>query len=158
MRTALVLLCLLVTSSPVLAQFWTPYQSDRLGYAIDIPPGYEPQGEIDDGEGTVFVDTATTQVLTVRGGPASHGFEAEVRSALVREQSDAWNITAETITPQWAWFTAIKGMRVLYVHMIAGCDGAAYAGFRLDYLVTDRAAIDDIIEGLVPTLQPPSRC
>ena len=158
MRTALVLLALFLASSPAWAQFWTPYQNVRLGYAIDIPPGYEAQGEIEDGEGTVFADTATTQVLTVRGGPTSHGFEAEVRSALVREQSDAWNITAETITPQWARFTAIKGMRVLYVHMITGCDGAAYAGFRLDYLVTDRAAIDDIIEGLVPTLQPPSRC
>ena len=158
MRTALVLLALLLTSSPVLAQFWTPYQSDRLGYAIDIPPGYEAQGEIDDGEGQVFVDPATTQVLTVRGGPASHGFEAEVRAAIARERTDAWNVTAETITPQWARFTAIKGMRVLHVHMIAGCDGTAHAGFRLDYLVTDTARIDDIIEGLVTTLQPPSRC
>ncbi len=159
MRTVLVFIALLLVVAPAVAQFWTQYANARFGFSLDIPPGYEAQGESDNGDGQVFLDPATTQTLTVWGGWLVLGdFEEEVRLRLSWAEDEAWNITGETVTPTWAEFTAIKGVRVLYQRLIAGCDGAAYAAFRLDYLVTDTSKVTDIIEGLKPTFLPPSNC
>jgi hypothetical protein len=158
MRFTLALALVLFAAAPAAAQFWTQYANARFGYSLDIPPGYEAQGESDNGDGQVFFDPATTQTLTVWGGFVLDDFEAEVRSIISSEEDDAWNITGETVTPSWAEFTALKGMRVLHQRLIAGCDGAAYAAFRLDYLVTDTSKIAEIIEGLEPTFLPPSTC
>ena len=158
MRFTLALALVLFAAAPAAAQFWTQYANARFGYSLDIPPGYEAQGESDNGDGQVFFDPATTQTLTVWGGFVLDDFEAEVRSIISSEEDNAWNITGETVTPSWAEFTALKGMRVLHQRLIAGCDGAAYAAFRLDYLVTDTSKIAEIIEGLEPTFLPPSTC
>ena len=158
MRFTLALALVLFAAAPAAAQFWTQYANARFGYSLDIPPGYEAQGESDNGDGQVFFDPATTQTLTVWGGFVLDDFEAEVRSIISSEEDNAWNITGETVTPSWAEFTALKGMRVLHQRLIAGCDGAAYAAFRLDYLVTDTSKIAEIIEGLEPTFLPPSNC
>lgn len=158
MRFTLALVLVLFAAAPAAAQFWTQYANARFGYSLDIPPGYEAQGESDNGDGQVFFDPATTQTLTVWGGFVLDDFEAEVRSIISSEEDNAWNITGETVTPSWAEFTALKGMRVLHQRLIAGCDGAAYAAFRLDYLVTDTSKIAEIIEGLEPTFLPPSTC
>ena len=158
MRFTLALALVLFAAAPAAAQFWTQYANARFGYSLDIPPGYEAQGESDNGDGQVFFDPATTQTLTVWGGFVLDDFEAEVRSIISSEEDNAWNIIGETVTPSWAEFTALKGMRVLHQRLIAGCDGAAYAAFRLDYLVTDTSKIAEIIEGLEPTFLPPSNC
>lgn len=158
MRFTLALALVLFAAAPAAAQFWTQYANARFGYSLDIPPGYEAQGESDNGDGQVFFDPATTQTLTVWGGFVLDDLEAEVRSIISSEEDNAWNITGETVTPSWAEFTALKGMRVLHQRLIAGCDGAAYAAFRLDYLVTDTSKIAEIIEGLEPTFLPPSNC
>jgi hypothetical protein len=158
MRIALVITTLLVAVAPAAAQFWTQYANARFGYSLDIPPGYEAQGGSDNGDGQTFFDPATTQMLTVWGGYVLEDFEAEVRSSIASADEGAWNITGETVTPDWAEFTAIKGMRALHQRLIAGCDGTAYAAFRLDYLVTDTSRIGEIIEGLTPTFLPPTNC
>ena len=158
MRFVLAVLLMGISAGPVLAQYWTQYANSRFGYSLDIPPGYEAQGESDGGDGQVFFDPGTTQTLVVWGGYIIEDFESEVQTRIADAGGAAWNVTSETITPQWAEFTAIKGMRMLHQRMITGCDGSAYAAYALDYLVVDTARIAEIIEGLAPTLQPPTNC
>jgi hypothetical protein len=159
MRFVLVLLLMGISAAPALAQYWTQYANSRFGYSLDIPPGYVGQGESDNGDGQAFFEPGTTQTLIVWGGWHVLGdFEEEVRLRLSWAEEDAWNVTSKTVTPDWAEFTAIKGMRMLHQRMISGCGGSAYAAYALDYLVVDTAKIDEIIEGLAPTFQPPSNC
>ena len=61
-----------------MAQYWGHYVNERFGYELDIPPGYEGQGESENGDGQTFYLLKTEQVLAEWGGYFVEGFEAEV--------------------------------------------------------------------------------
>ena len=146
MRPVLALLFALC-ALPAFAQGWDHYDNARFGYSIDIPPGFSDNGESDNGDGQSF--TGPGQSLIVWGGyMLAEDFESEVASAIGFAEADAWNITGQTVTPRWASFSAIKGFRHLHQRMILLCDGTSYAGLQADYLVTDSADMEPIIERL----------
>jgi len=147
MRLLIALLFVALTS-PALAQYWTHYDNARFGYGIDIPPGFEGDGESDNGDGQSFHNLSRAQGLVVWGGLLTADFETEVQAALAAAGANAWTVTEQTTTPQWAHFSAIKGQRLLHQRMMLLCEAAGYAAFRIEYPVTDTAEMQGVIQGL----------
>lgn len=148
MRFVLVLIAMLA-ASPALAQYWTHYANARFAYEIDIPPGFEGNGESANGDGQGFQNLQAAQGLVVWGGQVLEDFSTEVTQAQAAALADGWMQGGQTVTPQWAYFTAFKGQRGLYQRMILLCDGTSYAAFRLEHSVADTAEIEAVIGGLV---------
>jgi hypothetical protein len=144
----LLLLCLFLIASPALAQFWGHYENAGFGYEIDVPPDFVGQGESDNGDGQVFLRLGADQALTVWGGHLLDTFEGEVAERLGYASADNWAITYRASTPQWAVFSGQRDHRIFYQRMIALCDGAGYAAYRVEYNIRDLAAMDAVVEGL----------
>lgn len=149
MRLILALLVALF-AAPVLAQ--DRYDNARFDYGIDIPPGYAGQGESANGDGQTFRKSGQA-ALSVWGGYLLGDFEDDVNMAMQSAEADAWNVTRQATTPRWAEFSAIKGIRILYQRIVLLCGGTSYASFRVDYLVTDSAAMEADINLLSRSLR-----
>jgi hypothetical protein len=148
MRMFALAAALLLSVAPALGQFWGHYANARFGYAIDVPPGFEGQGEADSGDGQVFYHLGAEQSLTVWGGNLLESFEAEVAQRQGRASADNWAISYQAATPQWAVFSGQRDHRILYQRMIVLCDGTRYAAFTLEYNLRDLAPADAVIDGL----------
>jgi hypothetical protein len=147
---------LMALAAPAMADDWGRYENTRFGYTIDVPPGFEGQGEADNGDGQVF--STPTAELRVYGGYILEGdFEDEVK-ALQQTAIDAgWTITYQAATPRWASYSGTQGSRIFYARAIALCDGAV-AEFSLTYGKADLRAFDPIVERLVRSLKPAGSC
>lgn len=154
MRALLLTLALLFSAAPALAQYWGHYANARFGYEIDIPPGFEGNGESDNGDGQIFYDLAGEQGLTVWGGHLPDGFEQAVADALAAAQADNLMVTDQSSTPQWASFSAQRDHRLVLQRMIALCDGASYAAFRIEFNIRDLGRMDDVVRGLARSFVP----
>ena len=150
----LIVLALLLLASPALAQFWGHYANARFGYAIDIPPGYAGQGESDNGDGQVFTRLSAEQRLTVWGGYFLESFEAEVADRVVLVGAENWSVSYQASTPQWAVLSGQRDHRIFSQRMIALCDGAGFAAYRVEYNIGDLADMDAVIEGLNRSFVP----
>lgn len=157
MRLLLTLLLALLTL-PALAFGWGHYENARFGYAIDVPPQFEGLGESDNGDGQIFRWMARAQLLTVWGGNALEGFEAETAAMLSTAADDGWNISYQATTPTWAHFTAERGERRLHQRMIALCGGTQYAAFMLGYAMQEVAEVALVIERLERSLVAMGEC
>lgn len=154
MRT-LIFVIFALFASPVLAQDWNHYENGRLGYGVDIPPGFVGNGESDNGDGQSFYSEDGAGGLLVWGGNLMEDFEGEVASAMDYAQAEnGWNITYQVVTSRWASFSGIKGSRVLYQRMIMLCDGSSYAAFSAQYSVINVTKMNSVIDKLVLTLKP----
>ena len=150
----LILLILVLLTTPAFAQDWGHYENGRFGYGIDIPSGFAGDGESDNGDGQSFYNAKGAQGLLVWGGHLLSDFEAEVTSAMDYAQAEnGWNIAYQATTPRWASFSGIKGFRTLYQRMVLLCDGTSYAAFRLEYSAADTAEMDQVIDKLVQSLR-----
>jgi hypothetical protein len=147
---------LLMLGSPALAAEWGHYENARFGYAIDIPPGFEGQGEVDNGDGQVF--STPTAELRVYGGYILEGdFEDEIQALQQTAVEAGWTITYQATTPRWASYSGTQGSRIFYARAIALCDGAV-AEFSLTYGKVDLEAFNPIVERLVRSLTPTGTC
>ncbi len=151
-RTMRILLTLLLAFLAVPALAQDRYDNARFGYGVDIPADYAGQGESANGDGQAFRKSGTAELL-VWGGYLMGAFEEDAEAAMQYAESDAWNVTKQATTPRWAEFSAIKGVRILYQRMVLLCDGASYAAFRLDYLVSDSGAMEADINRLTRSLR-----
>lgn len=157
MRNALAALIAIALTIPALAQpIWGYYENARYAYAIDLPPGFEGQGESDNGDGQIFLLDGRVARLTVWGGffSVEPNFEAEANGRLAEDTSSGWGLTAQSTTATWATWSATQSGRVMHQHMIALCDGQSYAAMRLDYAQTDRPKLDPIVDQLMASLIP----
>lgn len=157
MRFALTIIAALLLALPALAQVpWGIYENARYGYAVDVPPGFEGQGESDNGDGQVFLLDGRVAKLTVGGGviAAEPDFESEAAARLVEDTNAGWGLAARSTTPTWATWSATRSGRVLHQHMIQLCDGASYAALRLEYAQVDRPKLDPLVEQLIASLKP----
>jgi len=145
---ALVVLAFLLLAYPAQAQFWEHYANVRFGYEIDVPPDFVGQGESSNGDGQIFYRPGTQQELTVWGGHLLDTFEQEVANRLTDANAENWAISYQASTPQWAVFSGQRDHRIVYQRMIALCDGAGYAAYRVEYNIRDLAAMDAVIDGL----------
>jgi hypothetical protein len=155
MRFVLVfVLCLLPL--PALAQVWTHYANARFLYSLDIPPGYEGQGESGNGDGQVFYLPNQRHELLAWGGllgVTAADLPGEAADRLRADSAAGWAITYQAGTPQWAVWSGTRGDLVLYQRMILLCDGASYAAFRLTHPSFDMARGQPLVEGLVRSLR-----
>ena len=150
----LIILALFLVASPALAQYWGHYANTRFGYEIDVPPDFVGQGESDNGDGQVFFRLKAEQGLTVWGGYLLDTFEAEVADRMTSASAENWGITDQTSTPDWASFSGQRDNRIFHTRLIALCDGAGYAAFRLEYNIRDLPKMEEVIGGLVRSFQP----
>lgn len=156
MRT-LALLLFALFATPSFAQGWEQYGNVRFGYTIDIPSGFGPGTESDNGDGASFYNARGAQGLLVWGSTLLEDFEGEAASAMdYAIAENGWNITYQAVTPRWASFSGIRGSRVLYQRMVLLCDGSSYAAFRAEYSVADVSDMDPVIKHMVQSLR--GRC
>lgn len=153
MRVVLAL-ALLLLAVPAFAQYWTHYANARFGYEIDVPPGFEHGGESANGDGQMFYNLEASQGVTVWGGSFLDSFEQEAADAIARATTENWSITDQSLTPQWASFSAQRDHRIMVQRMIGLCDGASYAAFRIEFNIGDLARMDAILEGLARSFRP----
>ena len=147
---------LLAVAGPTVADDWGRYENARFGYAIDIPPGFDGQGEADNGDGQVFA--TPTAELRVYGGYVLEGdFEDEVNALQQTAVEAGWTITYQAVTPRWASYSGTQGSRIFYARAIALCDGAV-AEFSLTYGKVDLQPFNQIVERLVRSLKPVGTC
>lgn len=157
MRIALAITAAFAFIAPAAAQApWGIYENARYGYAVDIPPGFEGQGESDNGDGQVFLLDGRVGHLTVWGGfiVTEPDFESEAKARLAEDISAGWGLTAQSTTPTWATWSATKSGRVLHQHMIQLCDEVSYAALRLEYAQVDRPKLDPLVDQLAASLVP----
>jgi len=150
----LIAIALLLVTTPVMAQFWTHYVNERFGYELDVPPGYEGQGESENGDGQTFYLLKSEQVLAAWGGYFFENFEAEVAQRQRFASDENWAITYQASTPQWAVFSGQRDHRVFYQRMMPLCDGASYAAYRIEYNIRDLADMNAVIDGLTRSFVP----
>jgi hypothetical protein len=144
-RAAVILLAL---AGPIGAAEWSPYSNARFGYVIDIPPDFLANGEAANGDGEAFA-TPTARLAVFGQFLMTPSIEDEARARAAQATEDDWGITYQMSTPHAASYSGKRGSRILYVRMIALCDGAAFGAFELDYSMVDRAQFDAIISRLV---------
>jgi len=152
MRSILIVLAFLV-ATPVLAAAWGSYENARFGYVVDIPPGYEGEGEADNGDGQIFTSEDGTQLLRVYGGNVLEGFEETVNTAMGYARDDGWNLSYERVTPRWASFSGTRNGMIVYARAIVLCGGEQYASFELQYPRRDLKAMNAVVERLVASLE-----
>lgn len=156
MRLLPTLLALFLATYPAHAQSsWGYYVNPRFGYELDTPPGFEGQGESENGDGEVFLLDGRVGRLTVWGSSfaAEPDLEAEANRRFAADTDAGWGVTAQAATPTWATWSAQKSGRVLVNHMIALCDGSGYAALRLEYAQTDRSRLDPVVEPLITSFK-----
>ena len=156
MRFALTLAAILILAPPAFAQaVWSYYANARYGYELDIPPGFEGQGESQNGDGQVFLLDGRVGKLTVWGGyfVTEPDFESEANARFAADTDAGWAVTAQSATQSWATWSASKSGRVLQQHMIRLCDDAGYAAIRLEYAQVDRPRLDELVEPLILSLK-----
>lgn len=144
---ALVLLATL-GSLPALAQYWSHYANARFGYELDIPPGFEGQGESDNGDGQVFLLPNGLQELRVWGGWALDGVEAEATGRIAADMDAGWAITSQAQSPDWAVWAGARDGRGAVSRMIALCEADGYAIFRMEFPLDRMAAVASVVEGI----------
>lgn len=157
MRFALAIIATLILALPAFAQAaWGYYANARYGYQLDVPPGFEGQGESANGDGQVFLFDGRVGKLTAWGGyfVAEPDFESEANALFASDTEAGWGVMAQSATPSWATWSATKSGRVLQQHMIQLCDGAGYAAIRLEYAQVDRPKLDDLVQPLIVSLKP----
>lgn len=152
MRVITIILALFAT--PAFAQGGDTYANARFGYAIAIPPGFVGQGEGDNGDGQAFAAEGKPIDLLVWGGMVMEpDFESEVDAAMGYTEEAGWALTAQTVTPRWAEFSAVQGARLLHQRLIALCDPGSYAAFRVEYSTTDVATMQPLITQMAESLR-----
>ena len=149
MRTFIVL-CFAFLALPAFAQGWESYGNARFGYESSIPPDYSGYGESDNGDGQVFGNPGTMQSLALWGANmVEESFEAEVAASIGYAEHDGFNISFQTITPEWATFSGVMGDRQFTRRMILLCDRQSTASFNLQFSSQDAADIKDVSQRLL---------
>ena len=139
----------LAVSLSAAAAGWAHYHNDRFGYAIDIPPGFSPIAEADNGDGGVSTSPDGEDELRVWGGYVLEGdFASEIASRIDSDRSDGWDLTYVSRHSTTASWSGTRNERIVYVRALAGCDGAADY-FRLEYARRDLKSYGPVVDRLV---------
>ena len=127
------------------------YGNARFGYFIEIPAAFSvADPEPSNGDGQAFHTADKSADLIVYGAWINaDNFAAEVADNKAFEAQDGWKLTYEsTVSKSSAAYSAQKGDRVSYAHMITSCGGKAHADYRLEYPAADKAKYDGMIKTL----------
>jgi len=153
MHGALLALALLISPA---AGGWGHYDNARFGFSIDVPPGFQVQGESANGDGNSFT-TPTAELRAFAGNIVVGDFETEAGYERAAASDEGFAITYQVTTPQKASFSGKKGARIVYARLVAIC-GDQFMGFVLEYSAADMAKFNPVIDRLVSSLAGPKNC
>lgn len=125
------LILVVMLTAPAWAQGWRTYESPAGGAVAQVPPGFADGPRAESGAGRIFRGAGGAELAiyadTVPGGDfAGHAAEHVARL----QAEGGWRITAKTIAPDWAEYTASRGARQLSVRLLALCGGHRVAAMR----------------------------
>jgi hypothetical protein len=149
---------LMLFVSPAWAAEWSSYESPRLGFGIDIPPGFSLSHESSNGGSRLYNTEAGRELLAVWGAHLDErDFSAEVAERIERDAADGWDISYRRETPDWVSYSGTKEGQIRYVRAIRFCDDRA-AFFSIDYDQRDKEAFDPVVLRLVRSFDPVGDC
>ena len=150
MRPLFALIALITLSQPALAQAWQPYDNERFGFRLSVPPGFDlAAAPPATGDGVTLANKQGTQRLLAWGGHVTEAdFSAEAEARMASDAGEGWAITYRAATPGWASWSGSRNGIVLYTRMIALCAGSQFAAFQLTYPQRDIAAMNRVVERL----------
>ena len=153
-RFLLILLLLLPTAA--FAQSSETYVNARLGFAVEIPPGFTLMQEADSGDGRTYAKGKAR--LLVWGNRLAGGlFEDEVATRRMAYLREGWDIGYDRQEAGWASLSGTLAGSILYHRIIALCDDAA-ASFVLEYPRSMKKEMSPLVGKLVKSLRPASGC
>jgi len=134
------------------------YVNARYGYAIDVPPGFSPIREADNGDGGVSRSAQGNAVLMVWGASLLvQSFAADVGDRVESLSADGWEITYRSIKGKAASWSATRDDRIIYVRGQKGCEGEAVY-FQIEYDAPLKEDFDPLIKKLVKSFVPRQDC
>jgi hypothetical protein len=154
MRLILLLLAALL-ATPALGAEWSSYENPRFGYELLVPPDYGPDGPPpENGDGRVFIRDDGSQLLRVYGGNlVDRDFEDAVGLAMDAATDRGWALSYKRVTPRWASYSGTRNGMILYARAITLCGGTQFASFEIEYPDDDLAAMNSVIDKMVPSLK-----
>lgn len=136
--------------APGFAQGWGSYANKRYGASADIPPGFEPMGpEAANSDGLIFRSRQGGALVTIFGTQISGGFEKAVADMIAYEHSyHGWNVTGQTVTPDWAEYAGNVGGRQLRVRVVAACNGKHAIAAKLEFNGNMNSTVNRVFRSL----------
>ena len=150
------LILLLLLPAAAFAQSPETYVNARMGFAVEIPPGFTLMQEADSGDGRTYAKGEAR--LLVWGNLLDGGlFEDEVATRRMAYLREGWDIGYNREEAGWASLSGTLAGSILYHRIIALCDDAA-ASFVLEYPKSMKKEMAPLIGRLVKSLRPASGC
>lgn len=144
---------LALTGAAVAAGNPIHYVNDRYGYQLDLPDGFGPVREADNGDGGVSRSSDGQSQLSVWGANLLlDPLSGDVAQRIEGMQQEEWEITYRKVTGRWASWSGERNGRIFYSRAILLCheDQAGY--FQLEYPAERREEFDPVVSRLVKSL------
>ena len=150
------LILLLLLPAAAFAQSSETYVNARLGFAVEIPPGFTLMQEADSGDGRTYAKGEAR--LLIWGNLLDGGlFEDEVATRRMAYLREGWDIGYNREEAGWASLSGTLAGSILYHRIIALCDDAA-ASFVLEYPRSMKKEMSPLVGKLVKSLRPANGC
>lgn len=142
-------------AGPISADDWVPHADDALGYVVELPSDYGPDGTGSAPDTLTFRSPDGEETLTLSGGTVLPG---SFNDAWTRTRTsfgeDGWTLSYKPVPPNWTSFTGQRGNRRLFVKMIPLCGGTKqYAMLALEYPADREAPMAPKVERLAASLR-----
>jgi hypothetical protein len=137
------------------AEAWGRYINARYGFGVDIPAGFSPVHEADNGDGGVSRSADRQSQLSVWGAnlllePLSSDVRGRVESAM----QEGWEVSYKKITNRWASWSGERSGRIFYARAILLCHDDQAGFFRIEYPAALREDFDAIVKRLAKGFKP----
>ena len=155
MKHLLAAAAVLAIASVASAADWLRYDNARYAYSIEVPPGFGPVEEAQNGDGGVTRSAGGNAELAVWGSMIiDDDFRSEVASRIASDMNDGWDISYDVRRETAASWSGTRNGRILYSRALSGCDGTA-GFFRLEMDASAKEAYDPVVTRLVKTFTRP---
>lgn len=146
-------LACLALSIPALAQAGVTYGNARYGYFVEIPSGFSPVAESDNGDGGRATSADGNATLLVWGSLLTdRTFGHEVAWRADQDRAHGWDVTYQKEQRGWAVWSGANDGRIFYARAVPVCAGAV-AYFRVEYDKTRARAFDPVVSRLAKSLR-----
>ena len=137
------------------AEGWSRYLNARYGYATDLPPGFSPVHEADNGDGGVSRSQDGQSELSVWGTNLLLGSISEdVRERIERAGEDGWQISYKKVGDHASSWSGEREGRIFYARAVLLCHDDQAGYFQLEYPAAAREQFDGIVRRLVKNFKP----
>jgi len=134
MRIFIIIISLLI-SFPAAAQGFSIYENARYGASAKVPNEFKPTGpEANNSDGLIFRNPRGALITIFGADVPGKKFKDFVEKQIGFEKSyHGWNITKQTITPDWAHYFGNVGSRFISVRILSSCNGKQMVATKFEY-------------------------